>query len=316
MIRRTQSASSTPKDNEDIHDSELNNFAGHNRSDANDAKDTRHRTKHFMIGITVLCLLLFSCFHFFINEAARNHSIFSIIGHEDNVDDRNEILPTCWGKNNRIATEHWHSTLKRISRNTNDVKNHNSHLIISDYDRNKSWNIAGKSMILNNSIRSDFRNFYDVSSFYPEKNVPIIIKNYENGNDSHNQNKSGPLQKKNSNDNIHNHNKNDNNDNNNNNNNNNDNNNNNNDHNGNNNNNINIANQNNQNQMKFLDYCDSIVPDAGVCVKESSSLGFRCLPSFMIIGTMKSGTGELMTWLNRHPNLQSGKRKNKVTGKL
>lgn len=33
----------------------------------------------------------------------------------------------------------------------------------------------------------------------------------------------------------------------------------------------------------------------------------RCTPSFTIIGTMKSGTGELMNWLNLHPLMQSGK---------
>ncbi|KAJ1440541.1 P-loop containing nucleoside triphosphate hydrolase protein [Ochromonadaceae sp. CCMP2298] len=33
----------------------------------------------------------------------------------------------------------------------------------------------------------------------------------------------------------------------------------------------------------------------------------RCLPSFMIIGAMKSGTGELMKWLQVHPQIESGK---------
>lgn len=35
----------------------------------------------------------------------------------------------------------------------------------------------------------------------------------------------------------------------------------------------------------------------------------KCFPSFVIAGTMKSGTGELMKWLNLHPQLSSGKGK-------
>ena len=38
----------------------------------------------------------------------------------------------------------------------------------------------------------------------------------------------------------------------------------------------------------------------------SDSVGIRCLPSFLIVGTMKAGTGALMTALNRHPMLRSG----------
>lgn len=34
---------------------------------------------------------------------------------------------------------------------------------------------------------------------------------------------------------------------------------------------------------------------------------FRCLPSFIIAGAMKSGTGELMKWLRFHPKLRVGK---------
>lgn len=65
--------------------------------------------------------------------------------------------------------------------------------------------------------------------------------------------------------------------------------------------------------------------DAGVCISgkavvsvnglrgRTSSYGdatdkgvLRCLPSLVIAGTMKSGTGVLMRWLNTHPQLQSG----------
>ena len=54
------------------------------------------------------------------------------------------------------------------------------------------------------------------------------------------------------------------------------------------------------------EYCTSLIPDAGLCVKESEKLGLRCLPSFLIIGTLNSGGNHLMKWLNKHPNLQSG----------
>ena len=59
--------------------------------------------------------------------------------------------------------------------------------------------------------------------------------------------------------------------------------------------------------------------DAGTCVRESipvehsyssrTGTSIRCLPSFIIAGTMKSGTGELMRWLDRHPFLKVGKGK-------
>ena len=69
---------------------------------------------------------------------------------------------------------------------------------------------------------------------------------------------------------------------------------------------INNIHNNNIHNNNINNYCSKIIPDSGTCVKESSFLGFRCFPSFLIIGTMKSGTGELMNWLNKHPNLQSG----------
>lgn len=42
--------------------------------------------------------------------------------------------------------------------------------------------------------------------------------------------------------------------------------------------------------------------DAGDCVEENSVV--RCLPSFLIIGAMKSGTGALLRWLGMHPSIQ------------
>lgn len=50
--------------------------------------------------------------------------------------------------------------------------------------------------------------------------------------------------------------------------------------------------------------------DAGSCVSfKIKNKHIKCFPLFMIIGAMKSGTGELMKWLNMHPMLISGKGK-------
>lgn len=47
--------------------------------------------------------------------------------------------------------------------------------------------------------------------------------------------------------------------------------------------------------------------NAGDCVYFNIIRKLFCLPLFIIAGTMKSGTGELMKWLNIHPSLISGK---------
>jgi hypothetical protein len=44
---------------------------------------------------------------------------------------------------------------------------------------------------------------------------------------------------------------------------------------------------------------------AGDCIKINGEI--RCLPSFVIVGAMKSGTGALLRWLGMHPNLQAGR---------
>lgn len=49
--------------------------------------------------------------------------------------------------------------------------------------------------------------------------------------------------------------------------------------------------------------------NAGDCVYFTTIRKLFCLPLFIIAGTMKSGTGELMKWLNVHPSLISGKAK-------
>ena len=55
--------------------------------------------------------------------------------------------------------------------------------------------------------------------------------------------------------------------------------------------------------------CENITVDAGTCfVEKGAPWTLRCLPTFVIIGTMKSATGALMRYLNLHPALISGKR--------
>eukprot|EP00939_MAST-03C_sp_MAST-3C-sp1_P002425 g2425.t1 len=44
--------------------------------------------------------------------------------------------------------------------------------------------------------------------------------------------------------------------------------------------------------------------DAGHCVRRADG-EIACLPLFLILGTQKSGTTELMNWLNAHPSLRS-----------
>jgi hypothetical protein len=65
---------------------------------------------------------------------------------------------------------------------------------------------------------------------------------------------------------------------------------------------------------------NSYSADAGVCfINRRSGLfallsaerSFQCLPSFVIAGAMKSGTGELMKWLHYHPFLRTGSSKGK-----
>ena len=89
------------------------------------------------------------------------------------------------------------------------------------------------------------------------------------------------------------------------------------DHHSRNNNHNNNHNNNNNNHNHNNQTCAAAV-DAGVCISGvtmSHTPGLRgvddsplrCLPSFVIAGTMKSGTGVLMRWLNIHPHVQSGR---------
>ncbi|EDQ84325.1 uncharacterized protein MONBRDRAFT_30321 [Monosiga brevicollis MX1] len=62
-------------------------------------------------------------------------------------------------------------------------------------------------------------------------------------------------------------------------------------------------------QRPLLRSSQNISPDqldAGVCMSDDSSSSFKaaCLPSFLIIGAMKAGTGELASWLEQSPLLR------------
>lgn len=61
--------------------------------------------------------------------------------------------------------------------------------------------------------------------------------------------------------------------------------------------NINLLNKN------ILTKCQNgIKLNSGDCVKENNQI--KCFPSFIIAGSMKSGTGALLRWLGMHPNIQ------------
>ena len=77
LMRRSQLAPSIVGEKGDDHGTRLHNSGKHNRNGSNDATDSQHRAKHFAIGIIVMCLSLFTCFHFFISAAVNKHSVFS-----------------------------------------------------------------------------------------------------------------------------------------------------------------------------------------------------------------------------------------------
>lgn len=55
--------------------------------------------------------------------------------------------------------------------------------------------------------------------------------------------------------------------------------------------------------------CANVSVDAGSCfVQQGAPRTLQCLPTFVIVGTMKGGTGAMMRYLNLHPALMSGKR--------
>lgn len=239
--------------------------------------DSQYRTRYFVIGISVLCLSTFLVIHFLVSTRIRNISSFSLYGdHGEGINGSGEgnTLPMCWDKTKNASLSEWKATL--VGRFRNAKSRDFDGIDIADLmqrDARKKSN--------SNGIRRDPRYFYDVSHLYDAahgsatsqdiRKVPPkdILDSKGNSNSSSSPN----LQEKNivsSGVAVRNH-----------------------------------SSATDQNHHLDL-YRDSVRPDAGVCVRESDSLGFRCLPSFLIIGAMKSGTGQLMDWLNLHPNLQSG----------
>ena len=74
-----------------------------------------------------------------------------------------------------------------------------------------------------------------------------------------------------------------------------------------------IGNRTHPNKILCSGHCKFFPTDSGRCLLDqdknvkNNNGKLKCLPSFLIVGAMKAGTGELMKWLNLHPNLESGK---------
>lgn len=249
---------------------------------AGNGPDSPYRTRYFVIGISVLCLSAFLVIHFLLSTRIKKVSSFSLHGSLSESYDAGDLasiimsanrntLPRCWSKNGNGTSLEWKATLVERLRNT---KSHDSVDIHSgkylQRDKRKGLDISG--------IRRHPRYFYDVSHLYDAAHVP----------GPHHMEASATSQemKKVPGENV-----------------------------------INAQKDSSSSpslqngiflpsvdseEHSIIRYRNSVEPDAGVCVRESNSLGLRCLPSFLIIGAMKSGTGDLMDWLNLHPNLQSG----------
>lgn len=258
-----------------------------NVSNLTNEKDRRGQfgTRYSLIGIAVLCLSTFFYFIFLLPALASRHSVFASIGknREDDVDNGKRVLPTCWtGKNiplrKNFRSFNWQSTLVRVSADNGNQKVRNQKQNRDEYVENGSEKT--NSSDLPESIRADFRFYYDVSDFHhstTENQNPFQNQqndkydNYHNRySASHLKSKSPSSVEKNSKDTYYN---------------------------------STAAEKNERNEKKYVlknnvplrqknalsateEYCSAVLPDAGICIKESSALGFRCLPSFLIIGTM------------------------------
>jgi hypothetical protein len=177
------------------------------------------RTKHFIIGVIVLCLSIFISAHMIIS--------FAIV----------QPLPSGKIDNNQFEVHNqqqerqsWKVSLKRLHINANketfieksDDNNHTrNHMIKNTGDKNvnsnnsdsSAYNVKFSGNHSMRTIRQNPRYFYDLSS--PPSSYP----------------------------------------------------------------------ENTLNKSSL--YCKSVKTDAGMCIKEPTNKGFRCLPSFLIIGTMK-----------------------------
>jgi hypothetical protein len=176
------------------------------------------RTKHFIIGVIVLCLSLFISAHMIIS--------FAIVQplHSERIDNSRFVV-----HNQQEEKQSWKVLLKRLHINANkesftensDDNNHSrNHAIKNIGDKNVNSNASDSSTYNvefsgnhNMSIRHYPRYFYDLSS--PPSSDSENISN------------------------------------------------------------------------KSSLYCKSVKTDAGICIREPTSKAFRCLPSFLIIGTMK-----------------------------
>jgi hypothetical protein len=249
--------------------------------------DSQYRMRYFIIGISVLCLSTFLVIHFLVSTRIRNTSSLSLYSNRgDRISSvEGSTLSMCWDKTKNASFSEWKATLVGRFRN---AKSH-------DYDGIHVFDLMEKKLQYD-SIRREPRYFYDVSHLYdaahgsatsqdmrkvPRKDILDTQKNSSSSSTSLQNEKllsSAAIVTS---------------------------------HRGGNSNSNSNSDSSNSAALHLNPhvsrYHDSVKPDAGVCVKESDSLGFRCLPSFLIIGAMKSGTGQLMDWLNLHPNLQSGR---------
>lgn len=241
------------------------------------SSDSQYRMRYFMIGISVLCLSTFLVIHLLVSTRIRNISSFLLYGdHGERINGRGDgdTLPMCWDGTRNASSSEWKATLVGRFRT---VKSH-------DYDGIHIADLMQRGRSHIDSIRRDPRYFYDVSHLYdaahgsatsqemrkvPQRDILDMQMNSTSSSPRLEEVTFLPSA-------------------------------------------ITVRNHSGSGSggaelhVELLNYRDSVTPDAGVCVRESETLGFRCLPSFLIIGAMKSGTGQLLDWLNLHPNLQSG----------
>lgn len=242
------------------------------------SSDSQYRMRYFMIGISVLCLSTFLVIHFLVSTRIRNISSFLLYGdhgERTNGSGDGDTLPMCWDGTRNASSSEWKATLVGRFRT---VKSH-------DYDDIHITDLMQRGKSHMNGIRRDPRYFYDVSHLYdaahgsatsqdmrkvPRKDILDMQMNSTSSSPRLEEVNYLPSAMT-----VRNYSGNDN-------------------------------GSASDLHVDLVTYRDSVTPDAGVCVRESETLGFRCLPSFLIIGAMKSGTGQLLDWLNLHPNLQSG----------
>ena len=261
MMRRLQLY--PPTDGERFQDHRGKSSTGSKlaRSTTTSNLDHLNRTKHFVIGIAVLCTLGFACIHYFIHAVIRGRPSFMGVDTARQAEELHltgsilmrskDALPQK-RPNNHGSNRSWKSEkviLKKLK------------VFIDSGDASYDTqgvgvkSIGGRNEKSSNesSILRNPREIYDLDELNSQEGSSLSQNMDEHLHELKNRNKTKSV----------------------------------------------------PSALQHEHY-SAVVPDAGVCVTDSNALGYRCLPSFLIIGTMKSGTGTLMKLLNAHPNLQSG----------